>query len=59
MTRVPGARGVIRAKQVIATVRELMHLGPNDPAPMPPPLPEQTKEGGRKRNDQVDCQCRR
>jgi len=24
---------------VIAAVRELMHLGPNDPAPQPPPLP--------------------
>src|SRR6185369_1865637 len=29
---------------VIATVRELMHLGPNDPAPQPPPLPEQPKK---------------
>ena len=27
-------------EEVIATVRELMHLGPNDPAPVPPPLPE-------------------
>jgi len=27
-------------EEVIATVRELMHLGPNDPAPQPPPLPE-------------------
>jgi len=26
-------------EEVIATVRELMHLGPNDPAPVPPPLP--------------------
>lgn len=25
--------------EVIATLRELMHLGPNDPAPVPPPLP--------------------
>jgi ankyrin repeat protein len=31
-------------EQVIATVRELMHLGPNDPAPQPPPLPEQPKK---------------
>jgi ankyrin repeat protein len=30
--------------QVIATLRELMHLGPNDPAPVPPPLPEQQKK---------------
>ncbi len=46
-------------EEVIATVRELMHLGPNDPAPVPPPLPEQAKEGAKKRNDEVDCQCRR
>jgi ankyrin repeat protein len=26
-------------EQVISTLRELMHLGPNDPAPVPPPLP--------------------
>jgi len=31
-------------EDVIATVRELMHLGPNDPAPVPPPLPEQPKK---------------
>ena len=30
-------------EEVIATVREMMHLGPNDPAPVPPPLPEQEK----------------
>jgi uncharacterized protein len=30
-------------EDVIATVRELMRLGPNDPAPVPPPLPEQKK----------------
>ena len=24
---------------VVAALRELMHLGPNDPAPQPPPLP--------------------
>ncbi len=29
--------------EVIATLRELMHLGPNDPAPVPPPLPEGAK----------------
>jgi ankyrin repeat protein len=32
-------------EEVIATLRELMHLGPNDPAPVPPPLPEQQKKG--------------
>lgn len=26
-------------EEIIATLRELMHLGPNDPAPQPPPLP--------------------
>jgi ankyrin repeat protein len=31
-------------EEVIATVREMMHLGPNDPAPMPPPLPAQEKK---------------
>jgi cytohesin len=30
--------------QVIATLRELMNLGPNDPAPVPPPLPEDQKK---------------
>jgi uncharacterized protein len=30
-------------EQVIAAVRELMHLGPNDPAPKPPPLPADKK----------------
>jgi uncharacterized protein len=29
---------------VIATVRELMHLGPNDPTPIPPPKPEDEKK---------------
>jgi uncharacterized protein len=29
---------------VISTLRELMHLGPNDPAPVPPPLPEAQKK---------------
>jgi hypothetical protein len=32
--------------QVIAALRELMHLGPNDPAPQPPPAP-----AGKKAND--------
>ena len=32
--------------EVIATLRELMHLGANDPAPVPPPLPEQAKKPG-------------
>jgi cytohesin len=29
---------------VIATLRELMHLGPNDPAPVPPPKPDDQKK---------------
>ena len=32
-------------EDVIAALRELMHLGPNDPTPQPPPLPaEQDKK---------------
>jgi hypothetical protein len=31
---------------VIATLRELMHLGPSDPAPQPPPLPEGADKKG-------------
>jgi hypothetical protein len=30
--------------EVIATMRELMHLAPNDPAPMPPPKAEDPKK---------------
>jgi len=29
-------------QEVVASLRELMHLGPNDPAPQPPPLPAAT-----------------
>ena len=35
--------------QVIAALRELMHLGPNDPAPQPPPLPKADKKDGEKK----------
>src|SRR5262245_41554927 len=31
-------------EEVIATLRELMHLGANDPAPVPPPKPEEEKK---------------
>ena len=31
-------------EDVIATVREMMHLGPNDPTPIPPPRPEDEKK---------------
>jgi ankyrin repeat protein len=34
-------------EDVIATLREVMHLGPNDPAPVPPPLPA-SPEGEKK-----------
>jgi ankyrin repeat protein len=34
---------------VIATMREVMHLGPNDPAPQPPPLPEKPKKDEEKK----------
>ena len=37
---------------VIAALRELMKLGPNDPAPQPPPLsPEQQKKNSEKKAD--------
>jgi len=31
-------------EEVVAALRELMHLGPNDPAPQPPPLPAAEKK---------------
>jgi ankyrin repeat protein len=37
-------------EEVIAAVREAMHLGPNDPAPQPPPLPDQAKKDGEKKD---------
>jgi hypothetical protein len=42
---------------VIATLRELMKLGPNDPAPQPPPLsPEQQKKNSEKKADDEAAQ---
>ncbi len=39
---------------VIATLRELMKLGPNDPAPVPPPLPaDQQKKADEKKADEA------
>jgi uncharacterized protein len=39
-------------EDVIAALRELMKLGPNDPAPQPPPLsPEQQKKNAEKKTD--------
>ena len=31
-------------EEIVAALRELMHLGPNDPAPQPPPLPAADKD---------------
>jgi ankyrin repeat protein len=33
-----------KREDVIATLRELMKLGPDDPAPQPPPLPDKDKD---------------
>ena len=33
-------------EDVVATLRELMHLGPNDPAPQPPPPPKKDESKG-------------
>ena len=42
-------------EDVIAALRELMKLGPNDPAPVPPPLsPEQQKKANEKKADEAD-----
>jgi ankyrin repeat protein len=39
-------------EDVVAALRELMKLGPNDPAPQPPPLsPEQQKKNAEKKTD--------
>jgi ankyrin repeat protein len=35
-------------EEIVAALRELMHIGPNDPAPQPPPLP---KEADKKAGD--------
>ncbi len=42
-------------EDVIAALRELMKLGPNDPAPVPPPLPpDQQKKASEKKADEAD-----
>jgi ankyrin repeat protein len=38
-------------EEVVAALRELMHLGPNDPAPQPPPLPADKKSDDKKSDD--------
>jgi hypothetical protein len=41
-------------EDVIAALRELMKLGPNDPAPVPPPLPaDQQKKATEKKADEA------
>ncbi len=42
-----------KREDVIATLRELMHLGPDDPAPQPPPLPDK-KDDKKKDESKVD-----
>jgi ankyrin repeat protein len=44
-------------EDVIAALRELMKLGPNDPAPVPPPLPaDQQKKNSEKKADDEAAQ---
>ena len=38
-------------EEVVAALRELTHLGPNDPAPQPPPLPAAEKKDGGDKDD--------
>ncbi len=40
-------------EEVIATLRDLMHLGPNDPAPVPPPLPDTAKPAAAKKGGET------
>ena len=46
MQQDPGVykRPINTREEVIAALRELMKLGPDDPAPQPPPLPEEKKD---------------
>ena len=37
-------------EEVIAALRELMHLGPNDPAPQPPPAPKAASDKEQKKS---------
>jgi ankyrin repeat protein len=43
-------------EDVIAVLRELMKLGPNDPAPVPPPLPESEKKKADEKKADGDAQ---
>ena len=40
-------------EQVIAALRELMHLGPNDPTPQPPPAAVSDKEKGKEKKEKA------
>lgn len=51
-----GDRDVYKPKhnskeEVVAALRELMHLGPNDPAPQPPPAPADKKVDAKDKKD--------
>jgi ankyrin repeat protein len=41
-------------EEVIAALRDLMHLGPNDAAPQPPPLPKATSDKDQKKGPDAD-----
>jgi cytohesin len=41
--------------EVVAALRELMHLGKDDPAPVPPPLPEPVKKADEKKTAAPDA----
>ncbi len=43
-------------EDVIAALRELMNLGPNDPAPVPPPLPASSAD--EKKDDEKKCRTK-
>jgi ankyrin repeat protein len=44
-------------EEVIAALRELMQLGPDDPAPQPPPLPEKDKKDKKDDDKKSDDQA--
>jgi hypothetical protein len=56
-----GAPAPVRAKRdtpedVIAVLRELMHLGADDPAPQPPPLPAEKSNDDKEKKTEADAQ---
>jgi ankyrin repeat protein len=42
-------------EEVIAALRDLMKLGPDDPAPQPPPLPEEKKDDKDKKDKKAEA----